>query len=208
MELGYLAISENDFETAKGYLTKSLDIRKQIDERDGETWILQLFGEISLRQGDFAGARTFYDASRVLCSEVKNEPVLCSALLNLGVLDWAKANYEKAKDDFIQALTIARRQGDISNTCSAFNYLGALALSQGDYAQAASWFEECLAFSQKVNDKVGVAAVFCELGNLAWVLGDVEQAAQKYLDSLNLIRGWGLGGIEIICPLRHGDHIA
>jgi hypothetical protein len=96
-----------------------------------------------------------------------------------------EGNYAQAAAYCSEALSIARRQGDVSLIHYALLDLGRLALIQGHTREAAERFDEDLTYFRKKDHKAHMAGALYFLGLLAWAAGDVEQAWRRYTDVLN-----------------------
>jgi tetratricopeptide (TPR) repeat protein len=126
-----------------------------------------------------------------------------------------EGNYAQAAAYCSEALSIARRQGDVSLIHYALLDLGRLALIQGHNREAAERFEEDLAYFRKKGHKAHMAGALYFLGFLAWAVGDVEQAWRRYTDVLNtygdfdsILKAGAVAGLGKVAFARGETHQA
>ena len=81
------------------------------DDLHGLSFASAARGVINHLDGDLAGARAFYEAALAAGSRSGDSDSIASALVNLGEVAEAEADYEQAYDHYSQSLALFARRG-------------------------------------------------------------------------------------------------
>jgi tetratricopeptide (TPR) repeat protein len=122
--------------------------------------------------------------------EGKQEPELlgiqCDLLQEAGKISLSLADYEEAKQHFLQGLKIAERLKDKELFVSSFFHLGLVSAYQGDYTSMEEYGKKALEIIQDFRDKSIIAYSFGVLGSFTTLQGYYSKADKFYKKSLEI----------------------
>jgi tetratricopeptide (TPR) repeat protein len=107
-------------------------------------------------------------------------------LQEAGKLSLSLANYEDAKQYFLQGLKIAERLKDKELLASIFSKLTLVLLYQGDYISAEEYSEKIVGIAQERRNKNEVAHSFGILGWIALIQNNHHKAEEFFKKSLEI----------------------
>jgi len=145
--------------------------------------------------GDFWHVRGYLEEGRwwleAVLASGDDAPATIKALLHAGWIAWEQLDYERSEAFGMEALALAREQGDRAATGSALYILGAPTLYQLDLDRAAALFEEAAQLQRSVGDVAGLARTMHALGLTAIARQNFELAAQLFDECLAISREAG-----------------
>jgi len=185
---GVLAAGQGDFVVSDSLVTESLDIARQLQDKQSVAIALNALAVTARDRGDLPSARALFEEGLALWRDLHNLLAVARALSNL-------ANVAKLQHDFSYAgllyqecLSIFRQLGDTAGYARALNHQGDVAREQGDSAAARALYEQSLATFRQLDDRWGVGGALADLGNLAREQQDYRQADSLYRESLGIFR--------------------
>jgi len=184
--LGLVFWNQGNYLSAKNNFEQSLQICRQVGDRQIEGSVLNNLGIIMAQQGDYGSAGRYFEQSLNLCYQIGDRQAEANVLNNLGIVAGYEGDYIKARDYYAQALPIKQEVGDRRGEGMILDNLGDVARYQGDYSQAETYFEHSLQIRQETGERLGEANVLNNLGNVADYLGDYATAKAYYERSLQL----------------------
>jgi tetratricopeptide (TPR) repeat protein len=211
--LGLCYENLGDYQKAIEHHQQSLDIAREIGNRQGEGAALGNLGLCYYNLGDYQKAIEHHqqalDIKREICSR-QGEGI---ALGNLGNCYNSLGDYQKAIEHHQQSLDIAREVGDRKGEGNALNNLGNCYYRLGDYQKAIEHYQQSLDITREIDDRQGEGAALGNLGICYHNLGDYQKAIdhhQQYLDISREIgnrqgEGIALGNLGL-CYGRLGDY--
>ena len=148
-------------------------------------------GGLAQSQGDYAGARTFYEESLILFRQLGDQEGSANALNSLGTIAQAQGDFAGMRALYEESLIIYRQLGHQSGIASVLLNLGVVASAQGDYSGARALYEECLTIRRHLGQPSGIANTLLNLGAVASAQGDYARARALYKESLTIRRRSG-----------------
>lgn len=142
-------------------------------------------------QGDYASARSFYEAALTLGRKLENRNVIAGSLGNLGTVATLQSDYAVARSCFEESLAIKRELGDRRDISNTLVGLGTVAMEQGDYESARLLGKESLALGRELEDKERIARSLINLANVAMLQSDYATARLLFEESLAIKRELG-----------------
>ncbi|HLK57591.1 MAG TPA: tetratricopeptide repeat protein [Chthonomonadaceae bacterium] len=188
---GVLALNQGDYASARTYLESSLQILREIGDRQGIATSLFNLGNVAGKQGDYASARSYHEQSLEIFRELGYKVGIAASLINLGNVAYFQGDYASAHTYYEQSLEIRREIGDRQGIATSLINLGNVVGNQGDYASARSYFEQSLEIKRELGDRQGIATSLISLGNVAYFQGDNASARTYYEQSLEIQREIG-----------------
>jgi tetratricopeptide (TPR) repeat protein len=145
-----------------------------------------------LRQGNYAAARTLFEASLARYEELGHPPGIATIQYTLGVLAFRRGEYAAARARYAASLARYRELGDKHGMANALAELASVLNELGEDGPQAALLEEMLqeslALYREVGAKSGVAVVLSHLAMNAWAKGEYERAETRLSESLALYR--------------------
>jgi predicted ATPase len=178
--------------------------------REGRAWLEQVLGMSQIgspkaawakachgagvladEQGDYAQARSFYEASLTLRRRLGDRQGMASSLNSMGVGAYYQGDYVRAQALFEESVALKWELGDRSGIAGSLANLAVARSAQGDYVQARALYEESLALFQELGDRSGIALTLANLGAVALDQHDPGAARPLFVESLALFQELG-----------------
>jgi predicted ATPase/DNA-binding CsgD family transcriptional regulator len=181
-----LASLQDDYTTARTLVQESLQLSRELAERQQTGYALYILGRLSRLEGNYAGAVSFFEESLALFREVGQQHDLALVLSGLGLTLLYLGEYERATVFCEESLALSRALGDARGIASWLTNLGVIMLARGDDKRAQELCEESLAIRRKLGYKGGCAHTLTVLGRIALDQGKYERSTACYQESLAL----------------------
>lgn len=208
MNLARVNISQGEYLTARQYLSDAIKLTRDIPSFQAsratslalEADSRQELGIICWHQGDYAGAKRYYEQARRIYQNprVGDQNGQAWALNRLGFVSWAQADYAQAQHYYQQALPIFQQIGNQRGEGNTTNELGMVFERQGDYLGGQANYERALYLFHELGDQQGEGDTLVNLGFVAHHQGDYIAARGYFEQALDLFhllgyqRGQGL----------------
>lgn len=167
--LGRVAVSQGDLETARGYLDEAVDIRRSMDDGPALAASLNLLAEIATRQGNYADGMAHYRASLGVlraAATAERQTDLDNALCGLANVMLLTGDYEPARQLLDEALVRSRDAKQLVGQAGANYLVGRLETEMGAFDAASARYAEALALRRKLGFEAGVAWVLHSMGEM------------------------------------------
>ncbi len=185
---GVFAGEQGDYASADSLMKESLDIARQLGDKQDAAVSLNALGVLARDRGDVAVAHSLLEESLVLWKELGDQKAVARSLSNLANVAKLRGDYPRARSLYAECLTIFREGGDLPGVAWSLNYQGDVAREQGDFAAARKLYEHGLAIFRELGDRWGIAGTLADLGSLAREQGDCPTAHSLYRESLRIFR--------------------
>jgi tetratricopeptide (TPR) repeat protein len=197
-----LASLQDDYKTARTLAEESLELSRELGERQQTGYALYILGRLARIEGSYTAAVTFLEESLALFRELRQNDNIALVLSDFGLTVLYLGEYERAAALCEQSLALARELGDPRGIASWLANLGTVTLARGDDKRAQELCEESLAIRRALGYKGGCAHTLSILGHIALTQGASERAAACYTESLTLSQE--TGGQEGIATALEG----
>jgi DNA-binding CsgD family transcriptional regulator/tetratricopeptide (TPR) repeat protein len=189
---GALAYPQGDYLAARGHLTDSVALWKQIpDQSEGLAESLHLLGHVRFDQRELADARRLFEESRALFQQAGEAGLSATLTGDLGMVAYHERDDLRARALFEESLTLSRQLRLTDRVAEALNRLGDLARLDGDGQGARKRYEESLALWQELHGAPGIASALHKLGQVSRGQGDLMAAYTRFIASLTQQRDLG-----------------
>lgn len=181
-----LAYRQSDFAATTAYAAGSLDIFRELGDRQGSASALIKLGNAAAEFGDYAAASRHLEEALNIWRELGDQHGIARALISYGWAALRSGDYPLAEERLAEALGISRRLGDTRSTGFELAGLGEVALRQGETTRATRLVEESLELRRKLGNKWGVGV---SLGILGWIAiheGNWDHAIARLSESLEI----------------------
>jgi predicted ATPase/class 3 adenylate cyclase len=209
---GVLARNQGDYAAARMLSLQSLEIKRELGDRQGIAASLNNLATLALSQGDYATARPHYEESLAIERQLGNRQGITSSLMGLGNVALEQGDYAAARTLYTECLRIKRELGDKRGIATSLAGQGSAALAQGHTLAARTLHEEALSLRRHLGERRGIAVSLQSLGAVATAEGNYAAARVLYAESLAIRQELGdkLGIANTLCgqgyvAWREGD---
>jgi len=185
---GVLAVEQGDYASADALIRESLDIARQLGDKQCTAVSLNALAVNARGRGDVLVARSLFEESLVLWRELGDQKAVARSLSNLANIVKLQGDNARARSLYAECLAIFRGLGDRTGVAWSMNYQGDVARDQGDSAAARTLYEQGLAIFRELDDRWGVAGTLADLGSLAREQGNYSTAHSMYRESIRLFQ--------------------
>ena len=186
-ELGKIYQIQNEFEKAKQYYQRAIDLTKSTADKETEAICYLALGGLSYSRSEYHKAKRCYE--KAVAITVSYGDRIREAIIygNLGRVVQSLGEYDKAEKYYKKALEIRKKTGDREEEANDYGNLGTLFYSLGEYEKAKEYIERALAIRKEIGDRKGEATDYGNLGTLFQSVGEYEKA-KEYTEKALAIR--------------------
>jgi len=185
---GVLAGEQGDYFSADTLIKESLDIARQLHDKQGVAVSLNALAVFARDRGDVAVAHSLFEESLTLWKELGDQKAVARSLSNLANVVKLQSDYSRARSLYAECLSIFGGLGDRTGVAWSLNYQGDVARDQGDSAAARTLYERGLAIFRELGDRWGIAGTLADLGSLAREQQNWPTALSLYRESLKIFQ--------------------
>ncbi len=162
--LGKSYYLKNNIDSALFNFTKSLNIRKRINDTLGIGLSFENLGLIYYQKGEYEKAIESHLQALFIFKKFRNPKNISRTLNNIGLAYSAISNYEKSLQYYQEALEIKKTANDTKGQAISLNQIGNIYLYWGKYTKAILCYQDALKLSEKINFQKGIASCYTNLG--------------------------------------------
>ena len=192
----YFFLNEQNFPEMKKRLEKSLELYRNLDDKDGETETLTELAYSSSINNNGTEGRDFAQAALEIAKSRNNSRNQTFALIALGDSYQRMGEWEQAIKKFNEAEKLFPENLDFYEKAIMINRVGFYNLAFGDLNLAKKYFQKSLSLFNKVNKSEGSSELLSILGQISSEQKNYSEAmdyfnqsrtiAEKSNDSLSL----------------------
>lgn len=200
-----LAFRQSDYTATRLFAGESLEICREIGDKQGTASALIKLGDAATEIGDYATAAVDFQDALTIWREQEDKHGMARALINLGWAALRTGDYSLANTRLEEALALHRELNDIRGIGFALAGLGEVATRRGEYVRATALVEESLELRRQSGNKWGVGV---SLGTLGWIAlrqGEWGQAMAQLAESLQVRQEIGDKSGSAWCLERLGE---
>ncbi len=183
---GVLAGAQGDYASADAMTMESLDIARQLGDKQAAAVSLNALAVHARDRGDIAIARSLFEESLVLWRELEDPRAIARSLSNLANVVMLQDDCVRSQSLYGECLAIFEELGDRTGVAWTTNYQGDVARHHGDSAAARTLYEQGLTIFRELGDRWGIAATLADLGSLAREESDYPSARSLYRESIKI----------------------
>lgn len=186
-----LAYRQSDYPATSALARESLEIYREVGDRQGMASALIKLGNAYVEVGDYRAATEYLEEALGIWRQLEDKHDIARALISLGWAALRPGNYALAKTRLAEALALSRELGDTRRMGFELSGLGEVALREGNYTLATRLVEESLDLRKKIGNKWGIGV---SLGILGWIgirEEDWSRASRYLTESLEVRREIG-----------------
>lgn len=187
-------------ETWRKNRRKLRECNKWVDAIKTRAWIYFIQGEYNLSEENLMKGLRFLARSK----KIEDREVKIASFYNiLGAIYGHLGNYKKAKNYYLKALDICKKNRKWREIAIIYNNVTAIYSLNGDYIKAIESLENAMEIDEKYGDKLCLATVFYNLGQIYHTLNILDVAQNYYEKYMELNKevdnrlGFGYGNLGI-----------
>jgi predicted ATPase/DNA-binding NarL/FixJ family response regulator len=173
-----------DLDEADAYLTRSLQIRRKLDDALGISNTLANLGYIASVRGGLDEAVAYYEESVAYRRRMGMPAIVVHPLVNLGGVLVKRRDERRAAETLTEALHLAEEAGDIRLAAYAIENLGELALGERRDRDALDLARQAHALFAQLQDKRGLSFALGARALALLRLGLIADAAMALSEAL------------------------
>ncbi|WP_292802683.1 tetratricopeptide repeat protein [Nostoc sp. NMS7] len=189
--LGNAYHSLGQYQRAIEFLQQSLEIKREIGDRNGEGKSLNNLGNAYDSLGQYQRAIEFFEQSLGISRQIGDRNNEGNSLNNFGNAYNSLGQYQRAIEFHQQSLEISREIGDRNGEGNSLNNLGNAYNSLGQYQRGIEFHQQSLEISREIGDRNGEGSSLNNLGNAYDSLGQYQRAIEFFEQSLGISRQIG-----------------
>jgi predicted ATPase len=185
---GVLAGEQGDYPSADALIRESLDIARQLGDKQGVAVSLNALAVHARDRSDVALARSLFEEGVALWRELGDLKAVARSLSNLASVAKLQGDHDTARSLYAECLSIFQQLGDRTGIAWSMNHQGDVARDQRDFAAAQALYEQSLALFRELGDRWGIAGTLADLGNLAREQRNYAIAQSLYRESIKMFQ--------------------
>jgi predicted ATPase/serine/threonine protein kinase len=185
---GVLAVEQGDYAPADALISESLNIARQLGDKQGAAVSLNALSVNARDRGDIEVARSLCEESLALWKEIGDQKAAARSLSNLANIVALQGDYARARSLYAECLSVFQTLGDRNGVAWSMNHQGDAAREQGDSGAARILYEQGLAIFRQLDDRWGIAGTLADLGNLAREQRSYHSAHTLYGESIRIFQ--------------------
>jgi predicted ATPase len=188
---GSLANYQADYARARSLVEASLALYRELNDRQGIAYCLNLLSHGQMMTGDLAGSKASLEEGLAIVRELGDNRGIGYALFFLGALHLATDDLSSARPILEESLAHLQAADDTWWVGNTLIQLGWAINRQGDPDGALQLFDRALDISTQFDDTRGTARALLYIAEARSSLSDFEAARQNYDEALKLCREIG-----------------
>ncbi len=185
---GVLADRQGDYSAANKLLGESLEIARQLGDKQGAAVSLNALAVTARESGDISSARSLFEQSLAEWRQLGDQTTIARGLSNLANIAKLEGDYDQALELYAECVAVFRNLGDDTGLAWTLNYQGDVARDQGELYVARAMNEQSLEIFRKLENRWGIASALADLGNLAMEERDYREMRALYRESLEIFQ--------------------
>jgi tetratricopeptide (TPR) repeat protein len=183
---GSLANYQSDYMRAGALLSESLSLHRQLDDKQGTAYCLNLLSHAMTMTGELDEADQYLQESLSIFRELGDTRGIGYALYFMGSMYIARDDPAAARPVLEESVMHLQKAGDKWWVGNALLQLGWTINRQGEHARALKLFDEALAISDHFGDMRGTARAQLYIAETKFSQGQYDAAKGKYQEALVL----------------------
>ena len=184
--LGALTTTQGEFAIAHRYLSQSLRLYQELDDKWGIGTALNALAVNARDLGDYATAQEVFEKSLAFWRAASDRVSTARGLHNLANVLRVRRDYLAAHAAAREATTIFGAIGDRSGAAWSINLEGDISSEQGDVSAAHELYSRALSLFREAGDRWGCARSLADLGLIYSERGDYAVALKAYGEALQI----------------------
>jgi tetratricopeptide (TPR) repeat protein len=189
-------------------LNKALDIADHHSDKRLTASLRNDIGYLYLEQEDYAQASAQFGESLKIYEAENNQRERGRVLLNLGVVEQRRSNYEYALRCFGLSIENATMTGALDNQIAAYEGIGAVLSSKKDFPGAIDVLNKGLAIARNTSNKTRQTEILWRLAQVNYEMGDFTQSTALAEAAVTLARASHMPKLTYLATTTLGQSYA
>ena len=194
---GIIATILGENERALPLTKESLEISRELEDKNGISQCLNVLGMISLDMSNLKDAKDYLSEALHIRRQIGRNIGLCSALNSLGLILIQEGNYENALEHYKEAIEIARELNDDMYKGILYNNIGEVYDYLGNYEKSMEFLELGMEVDKHLGNKNGIGVSMYNLAILAMKKEDYAESERLFTESLVIAKETGFKLSEV-----------
>lgn len=188
-------------------LNKALDIADHHSDKRLTASLRNDIGYLYLEQEDYVQASAQFSESLKLYEADNNQKERSRLLLNLGVVEQRRSNYEGALRYFRLSIESARITGALDNQIAAYEGIGVVLTGKRDFADAIENLNNGLALARQTGNKIREAEILWRSAQAYYEQSSYSQSTELAESALTLARASHLPKLTYLATTTLGESL-
>jgi predicted ATPase len=189
--LGVLAAGQRDYGAQLPLFTESVQIYRELGDRQGTAIVLNAVALLHKDQGDLAEARRLFEESCAVWLELGDSLMRARSLSNLASIVKEQGDFDLALERHAEALVLFRQLDDKAGVAWSLRHQGDIARDRHDAALAESLYLESFAAFNELGDCWSAGSLLVDLGTLALDSGETDAGLDRFRQAAEAFRQLG-----------------
>jgi len=190
--LGQIALRQGKYDEAMDYFPQALDIRRQLNDREGQASSYLNIGTAYQKGGSFERAQEQYEKSLNLYNLLNNETGKAECLNNLGGLYLSRNQPLKALEYYFESEKIFSATGNDEQLWHVYDNIGWTYHLMDETVQAQAYYYKMLQKSDALSSPAILAETYCTVGNFLFDIQRSDSAIYYYGKAIEIANSSGL----------------
>jgi predicted ATPase/DNA-binding NarL/FixJ family response regulator len=183
---GGFRMEEGDYESSLRLFHESLEIYRQLNDKNGMSELHKDLGWCAIRTGDYQLAQEHLEMNLALAQETGDKISLNYAYSGLGEIAVRLGQYHRASDLLEKGLSLSRERGDKWMESAILGSLGWVALRLSNFDQMRNLLGDSLSLRMDIGDNGGIAWCLEKLAEAAFLEGQYQKAVKIFASAAAL----------------------
>jgi predicted ATPase/class 3 adenylate cyclase len=188
--LGNLYFRGGQYEEAKGYLMRGIELSRKIN-LPVDAQIVSSLGLAFMNQGNYSEGLRWMRSQLEDCRKRNDKPGMATLFVNMGIVSMEKGDHNYSLACFVEGKNLSEELGNKLLITIAMGCMGTIFKGKGDYEKAEENFKKDLNLSLELGDKQGISIAHGLVGDLYAVQGKFEEAKNHLKRSLKISKKLG-----------------
>jgi len=184
--IGVVYKEQGNYTKSLDYYFKSLEINKEIDNKQGQAANTTNIGTLCYSQGDYNKALNYYNKALKINEEIDDKRGRAINLSNIGNVYQEQGNYAKSLDYYFKALKVNEKIENKLGEAANLGNIGIIYDNQSNYTKALDYYFKALKISEKIGNKQSQSINLSNIGIVYTNQGNYTKALYYYFKALKI----------------------
>ncbi|MDN5210670.1 tetratricopeptide repeat-containing sensor histidine kinase [Fulvivirgaceae bacterium BMA12] len=174
--IGSVYYKSDNYHVGLQHLLECLSLRRELDDKLGESQVLKAIGTIYEFFNDYESAEEVYERCFEISQSINDKLGESNACNPLSGIYLKRGKYEKALDMANRSITLKEAGGDTRGLAFAYHAKAKVFLRTKEFEKAEKWFLKSLKLQRQMGEKMGEGMCELKLGELYLALDNYAKA--------------------------------
>ena len=174
--IGSIYYKSDNYHLGLKHLLECLSLRREIEDRLGESQVLKAIGTIYEFFNDYESAEEVYERCFEISQSIDDKLGESNACNPLSGIYLKRGKHEKALEMAERSISLKEAAGDKRGLAFAYHAKAKVFFRTKDYKESEKWFLRSLDLQNGMGEKLGISMCEVKLGELYYTLGNHDRA--------------------------------